>query len=160
MPSKAYASLINLDDSEEESAAAEGDVADDDDFGPLPPPPPVAASRGVSYSPSPRPTPPPFQPPPLTPLSLDGLQGDSGAAQILSRLIAEEIRLLLPPRLQLVDAWRLLFNLEHDGSSLATLYDRCDDYKGRRGGFVLVVRDASGSVSPPLLPYSPTTQRR
>lgn len=134
------------------------DLQDDDDFGDyadgseannitLPPPPPFAASsRNNSYTPSPRATPPPFQPPPLTPLSLDGLCRTSDH-QILSKLIAEEIRLLLPPRLQLVDTWRILFSLERDGASLKTLYDICEQERGTRAGFVLVVRDSGGGVS-------------
>jgi hypothetical protein len=49
--------------------------------------------------------------------------------------------------LQLVDEWNLAYSLEQNGVSLATLYEKCDDYRGKRGGFVLVVQDASGSVS-------------
>lgn len=132
------------------------DLQDDDDFGdytdgseqnsiahlPPPGPPPGIAQ---SYTPSPRATPPPFQPPPLTPLELDGLQ--NADPQVLNKLVAEEIRLLLPPRLQLVDTWRILFSLERDGSSLKTLYERSEEERGTRGGFVIVVRDSGGGVS-------------
>ncbi|KAF5006546.1 hypothetical protein F66182_15822, partial [Fusarium sp. NRRL 66182] len=58
----------------------------------------------------------PFQPPPLTPLALKS----SSTTTILSRALAEEIRLLVPPRLQLVDTWHLAYSLERDGSSLST----------------------------------------
>lgn len=145
------------------------DLQDDDDFGDyadgsevnsttLPPPPRFAASsRNNSYSPSPRATPPPpFQPPPLTPLSLNGLPRTSDH-QILSKLIAEEIRLLLPPRLQLMDTWRILFSLERDGASLKTLYEICEEQRGTRAGFVIVIRDSGGLVS---CADSPTDHKR
>jgi hypothetical protein len=90
----------------------------------------------------------PFQPPPLTPLTLHGWRSSTTqSGRLLSRQLAEEIRLLVPPRLQLVDEWNLAYSLEQNGVSLATLYEKCDDYRGKRGGFVLVVQDASGSVS-------------
>lgn len=84
----------------------------------------------------------PFQPPPLTPLTLTAT---GNTAPLLSRALAEEIRLLVPPRLQLVDTWRLAYSLERDGSSLATLYEHCRQYSHRsqRAGYVLVVRDSS-----------------
>ncbi|PCG96231.1 TLDc [Penicillium occitanis (nom. inval.)] len=84
----------------------------------------------------------PFQPPPLTPLTL---KSPSSTTPILSRALAEEIRLLVPPRLQLVDTWRLAYSLERDGSSLSTLYDHCRKINEHnpRAGYVLVVRDTS-----------------
>lgn len=83
----------------------------------------------------------PFQPPPLTPLTLKS----PSTTTILSRALAEEIRLLVPPRLQLVDTWRLAYSLERDGSSLSTLYDQCRKISEHnpRAGYVLVVRDTS-----------------
>lgn len=64
----------------------------------------------------------------------------------------------MPPRLQIVKEWRLLFGLEQDGASLNTLYKKCNDEdalegagpggsRAGRGGCVLVTRDASGGVS-------------
>jgi hypothetical protein len=95
----------------------------------------------------------PFQPPPLTPLTLKGYKSNTTqSGRLLSKALAEEIRLLLPPRLQLVDNWSLTYSLEQDGVSLATLYEKCDDYRGKRGGFVLVVQDGAEGVSIPL-PY-------
>lgn len=85
-----------------------------------------------------------FQPPPLTPLTLSGAK--PGTVQILATQLAEEIRLLVPPRLQLVDSWRLIFSLEQDGSSLSTLFDKCSHFEGRRGGFVVVARDTGGGI--------------
>jgi len=66
--------------------------------------------------------------------------------KLLSKALAEEIRLLLPPRLQLVDEWSLAYSLEQNGVSLGTLYKQSEDYRGKRGGFVLVVKDGGGSV--------------
>ena len=97
----------------------------------------------------------PFQPPPLTPLTLassfDSLSepepnpDPDSLQQLLTRALAEEIRLLVPARLQLVDTWRLAYSLDRDGASLGTLYAKCKDAASRspRAGFVLVVRDAS-----------------
>src|SRR2546423_8321845 len=98
---------------------------------------------------APRRTASPFQPPPLTPLTLKSSHKRS--SHILTRSLAEEIRLLVPPRLQLVDSWSLVYSLETDGASLATLYKCCEDISTRsqRAGYVIVVRDSSnkkGSV--------------
>ncbi|MCJ1338531.1 oxidation resistance protein 1 [Bachmanniomyces sp. S44760] len=89
----------------------------------------------------------PFQPPPLSPLTLGGIRSStSTSAQILSRALAEEIRLLVPPRLQLVEDWTLTYSIEQDGTSLSTLYSKCDEHRGKRSGFVLVVRDGAGGI--------------
>ena len=100
-------------------------------------------SNGAIYTPNR--TASPFAPPPLTGLTLRGHK--SPKQQILSRGLAEEIRLLLPPRLQLAADWILAYSVETDGVSLATLYDRCMVYAGKGHGFVLVVKDSSGGVS-------------
>lgn len=99
------------------------------------------------YQPPPKRKLSPFQPPPLTPLTLDGYkESTSAGGRLLSKALAEEIRLLVPPRLQLVDTWKLGYSLEQDGSSLKSLFSSMEAYKGKRGGFVLVVRDAAGGV--------------
>ena len=101
----------------------------------------------------------PFQPPPLTPLTLSGYKENTHSrSRLLSKALAEEIRLLVPPRLQLVDTWRLGYSLEQDGSSLGSLYGLCETYRGKRGGYVLVVRDGGGSVSD-LFHSSPSALR-
>ncbi|TVY24524.1 Oxidation resistance protein, partial [Lachnellula hyalina] len=90
----------------------------------------------------------PFQPPPLYPVTLKGWhEGTASSARLLSRGLAEEIRLLVPPRLQLCEEWNLVYSLEEDGVSLGTLYKKCDELRGLRNGFVLVVRDGEGGVS-------------
>jgi len=118
-----------------------------------PPPLQMHSNNGI-YTPSHR-TASPFQPPPLTPLSLVGTpEGALESAQILTKALAEEIRLLVPPRLQLAGTWRLVYNLEEDGVSLATLYNKCAEPDvPKTGAFVLVVRDAAGGVG--LLPPRP-----
>ncbi|KAF2869089.1 TLD-domain-containing protein [Massariosphaeria phaeospora] len=98
----------------------------------------------------------PFQPPPLTPLTLRGWRSSTQqSAKLLSKALAEEIRLLVPPRLQLVDEWSLTYSLEQNGVSLGTLYKKSDDYRGKRGGFVLVVRDSSGGIFGAYLSEAP-----
>lgn len=89
----------------------------------------------------------PFQPPPLYPIVLKGYHPDTApSAQLLSRALAEEIRLLVPARLQLCEDWNLVYSLEQDGVSLGTLFKKCQDLRGMRNGFVLVVKDGEGSV--------------
>ncbi|KAK5172892.1 oxidation resistance protein 1 [Saxophila tyrrhenica] len=101
----------------------------------------------------------PFQPPPLTPLELKGYKaGTSSKAKLLSKVLAEEIRLLVPPRLQLCDSWELTYSLDQNGSTLSTLYGLCDQYRGKRGGFVLVVRDAERGVFGAYLSDPPRPQ--
>ncbi|EXJ94673.1 hypothetical protein A1O1_03070 [Capronia coronata CBS 617.96] len=90
----------------------------------------------------------PFQPPPLTPLKLQhSLSPREVDSLLLTRSLAEEIRLLLPPRLQLIDHWKLAYSLEENGSSLATLYEQCARVSTytQRSGYVLVVRDGSAA---------------
>lgn len=86
----------------------------------------------------------PFQPPPLTPLTLRVSGHGHPNQQLLTRALAEEIRLLVPARLQLVDTWQLAYSLERDGASLATLYETCKQFSHRspRAGYVLVIRDS------------------
>lgn len=99
----------------------------------------------------------PFQPPPLTPLTLCGstLSSSSSSSTILSKAVAEEIRLLLPPRLQLAEQWSLAYSLEQDGVSLGTLYNKCASPEiPRDASFVLVVQDGAGGVGALPLPPS------
>lgn len=101
----------------------------------------------------------PFQPPPLTPLELKGYKpGTSHKAKLLNKGLAEEIRLLIPPRLQLCDAWQLIYSLDQNGSTLSTLYSLCDKYRGKRGGFVTVIRDGGGGVFGAYLTDPPKPQ--
>ena len=95
----------------------------------------------------------PFQPPPLYPVDLRGWkEGTPESARLLTKALAEEIRLLVPARLQLCEEWNLVYSLEEDGVSLGTLYKKCDDFRGLRNGFVLIVRDGEGGVCIPSFP--------
>lgn len=86
--------------------------------------------------------------PTLEPLTLTGYRPDTEQDErLLSRGIAEEIRTFLPERLKIGEEWRLVYSLYQNGSSLGTLYKLCDEYRGRRVGFVLVVRDGKEGVS-------------
>lgn len=112
--------------------------------------PALPAQHSALYTPPRRYS--PFQPPPLTSLQLShDLSEPQAERLLLTRSLAEEIRLLIPPRLQLVDSWKLAYNLEIHGSSLSTLYEQCDQALGalgstQRGGFVVVVQDGSDSA--------------
>lgn len=107
---------------------------------------PYSNLEGRIYTPPHR-TASPFQPPPLYPVILTGYnESTPETARLLSRALAEEIRLLVPPRLQLCEDWRLVYSLEEHGVSLGTLYKRCEDLRGLRNGYVLVVRDGEGGL--------------
>ena len=111
--------------------------------------PTVAKSQSGVYTP-PKRTASPFQPPPLTALELRHDLPDSGAESLLlTRSLAEEIRLLIPPRLQLLEHWKLAFSLEVHGSSLSTLYQHCRDVTtaAQRAGFILVIKDGSAAAN-------------
>ena len=101
----------------------------------------------------------PFQPPPLTPLDLKGYKaGTRSRAKLMSKALAEEIRLLVPPRLQLCDHWDLLYSVEQNGSTLSTLYSLCEKYRGKRGGFVVTVKDSGGNIFGGYLSEPPKVQ--
>ncbi|XDG04847.1 hypothetical protein ABKA04_004462 [Annulohypoxylon sp. FPYF3050] len=94
--------------------------------------------------------------PSLEPLNLRGYRADTEADErLLARGIAEEIRTFLPERLKIADDWKLVYSLYQDGSSLATLYKLCDEYRGRRVGFVLVVRDGKDGTFGAYLTEAP-----
>ncbi|PWW80624.1 TLD-domain-containing protein [Tuber magnatum] len=81
----------------------------------------------------------------------------------MSPALAEEIRLLLPPRLQLHETWTLRYSLEQHGVSLSTLYDKTGAATAgaaARGGYVLVVRDSAGGIFGAFLsePPKPTSR--
>ncbi|KAI0845344.1 TLD-domain-containing protein [Daldinia vernicosa] len=106
---------------------------------------PAGAGDGITrpFVPPTRRTPSPLRGlPSLEPLVLHGYRADTRTDErLLAHGLAEEIRTFLPERLKIMDDWRLVYSLSQDGSSLSTLYKRCEEYRGRRAGFVLVVRD-------------------
>ncbi|KAL8695363.1 MAG: hypothetical protein Q9218_000122 [Villophora microphyllina] len=110
-----------------------------------PPPLPSLDLYNGIYTPPQR-TGSPFQPPPLTPLTLNPGKA-SPSSVILTRALAEEIRLLVPPRLQLAESWSLIYSLEEDGVSLTTLYNKLSSPSIPKGNsFVLVIKDAAGGI--------------
>ncbi|KPI40409.1 Oxidation resistance protein 1 [Cyphellophora attinorum] len=124
---------------------------------------PTSSSSPGAWTP-PRRTASPYQPPPLTPLSLQHtLSPSAEASLLLSRSLAEEIRLLLPPRLQLLDHWKLAYSLEVHGSSLRSLYNACEEVSltTQRSGYVLVIKDgnSTGSLFGAYLTDAPTPQK-
>jgi TLD len=107
---------------------------------------PTVTSSGASTPPKRSQS--PYQPPPLTSLSLQhDLPSTQAESLLLTRSLAEEIRLLIPPRLQLLNNWRLAYSLEIHGSSLATLYEHAANMTvlTQRSGYVLVVKDGSSA---------------
>ncbi|KAI8965530.1 TLD-domain-containing protein [Daldinia sp. FL1419] len=106
---------------------------------------PAGVGDGITgpFVPPTRRTPSPLRGlPSLEPLTLRGYRADTRADErLLANGLAEEIRTFLPERLKIIEDWRLVYSLYQDGSSLSTLYKRCEEYRGRRVGFVLVVRD-------------------
>lgn len=90
----------------------------------------------------------PMAPPPLEPLELKGFRDDTHhSARLLTPAVAEEIRIMVPERQRIEDEWNLVYSLEQDGASLATLYKMCSGFEESRTSFVLVVKDNEGSVS-------------
>lgn len=89
--------------------------------------------------------------PPLTPLTLTGYS-KSTRNRLLSTELGEEIRNLLPARLQIESNWELLYSLEEHGASLNTLYH--NSKKGSvstntgydKSGYLLVVKDEHNGI--------------
>ncbi|ERT02772.1 oxidation resistance protein 1 [Sporothrix schenckii 1099-18] len=89
----------------------------------------------------------PLRPPPLEPLVLKGFSSDTPeSARLLTPSIAEEIRMMVPERLRIEADWKLVYSLDQDGASLATLYDKTYRHDEHRIGFVLVVKDQEGGI--------------
>ncbi|KAI0118096.1 TLD-domain-containing protein [Hypoxylon sp. NC0597] len=94
--------------------------------------------------------------PSLEPLVLKGYKPDTEPEErLLARGVAEEIRTFLPERLKIVEDWKLVYSLYQDGSSLSTLYKLCEEYRGRRVGFILVVRDGKDGTFGAYLTEAP-----
>ncbi|CAG8703272.1 8938_t:CDS:2, partial [Cetraspora pellucida] len=76
----------------------------------------------------------------LIPIELCGRSDDTDP--VLNETIAEQIRLKLPRRLRLLPSWNLLYSLDQDGTSMATMYHKV---KGK-GPLVLVIKDTDEQV--------------
>ncbi|KAI0023496.1 TLD-domain-containing protein [Xylariomycetidae sp. FL0641] len=128
-----------------------------------PPAPFATGGDGVHAAYTPPPPPPPLRRaasprglPSLEPLQLSGYREDTDAEErLLARGVAEEIRTFLPERLKIMEDWRLVYSLAQNGSSLGTLYQLCEEYRGRRAGFVLVVRDGKDGIFGAYLTEAP-----
>ncbi|CAN8105004.1 unnamed protein product [Discula destructiva] len=98
----------------------------------------------------------PMRPPPLEPLQLKGFRNDTKeAARLLTSVIAEEIRIMVPERQRIDDEWNLVYSLDQDGASLSTLYKACSAHVGERASFVLAVRDSDGGLFGAYLSEAP-----
>ncbi|KAI1289002.1 TLD-domain-containing protein [Xylaria venustula] len=118
---------------------------------------PGAAGDGISgaFTP-PRRAATPRGLPSLDPVVLHGYRADTDSDErLLARGVAEEIRTFLPERLKIMEDWRLVYSLYQNGSSLATLYQLCEKYRGVRAGFVLVVRDGKDGIFGAYLTEAP-----
>ncbi|KAI0542407.1 hypothetical protein GGR58DRAFT_248904 [Xylaria digitata] len=94
--------------------------------------------------------------PSLDPVNLHGYRGDTEPDErLLPRGVAEEIRTFMPERLKIMEDWRLVYSLYQNGSSLTTLYQLCEKYRGVRAGFVLVVRDGKDGIFGAYLTEAP-----
>jgi hypothetical protein len=102
-----------------------------------------------------------FEPPPLTPVRLHGY-ADTAKIRLLDDDLCEEIRHLLPARLQLYDSWQLMYSLEQHGASLGTLYNRLRLPTDKRPGYIMVIKDKVGSIFGAYVneAYKPTDTRR
>ncbi|CCF60392.1 hypothetical protein KAFR_0K00370 [Kazachstania africana CBS 2517] len=69
--------------------------------------------------------------------------------RLLTTDMCDEIRTLMPMRVQLYNEWTLLYSLEQHGASLHSLYDNIkpkDDDLTRRIGYVIVIKDAKNGI--------------
>jgi len=92
--------------------------------------------------------------PPLAPITLKGYL-DTTTERVLTEKFAEEIRLMLPARLQVHDLWDLVYSLDQHGVSLSTLYSRCKAFNSPHSGWVIIVRDRQESVFGAYLSHYP-----
>ena len=83
--------------------------------------------------------------PPLAPITLNGFS-ETTTERILSEKFAEEIRLMMPARLQVQENWDLVYSLDQHGVSLATLYSRSKSFNSPQAGFVVIVKDRRENV--------------
>ncbi|SCU88109.1 LAMI_0D08812g1_1 [Lachancea mirantina] len=81
------------------------------------------------------------------PVYLNGVK-DTTKHRLLTPEMCDEIRSLMPTRIQLYTDWRLVYSLEQHGASLRSLYDNIapDGKQSARVGYVLVVEDKKGGI--------------
>lgn len=100
---------------------------------------------------------------PLPPISLHGYMPTT-KNRLLTPEMCDEIRNLMPTRVQLYTDWHLLYSLEQFGASLHSLYANVmpSSKLTRRVGYVLVIKDRKGSIFGAYAnePFHPTDSRR
>lgn len=74
------------------------------------------------------------------------LEGPQTKNRILNTELAENIRHLMPMRLQVSSKWEQAYSLEGNGASLRTLYDQVRPKTKYQHGYVLLLRDSLGGV--------------
>lgn len=101
-------------------------------------------TKSKSKSPSPQLT---YDTPPLTPLDLNGYL-PSTKNRLLPKELGEEIRNIIPARLQIQSQWELVYSLEQHGSSIHTLYRHMKPQREKydKNGYVIVIKDTRGGV--------------
>ena len=83
--------------------------------------------------------------PPLAPITLKGFSATT-TERILTEKLAEDIRLMMPARLQVQEDWELVYSLDQHGVSLATLYARSRAYNSPQAGYVVIVKDRQENI--------------
>lgn len=101
--------------------------------------------------------------PPLTPIELKGYAPTTNN-RLLTPPLAEDIRSIVPARLQIPNKWQLVYSLEQHGASLHTLYRLMRPQRTvyDKNGYVIVIRDALGDLFGCFVNehLHPTDQRR
>ncbi|AQZ11222.1 OXR1 (YPL196W) [Zygosaccharomyces parabailii] len=99
----------------------------------------------------------------LPPVRLNGYL-PSTKKRLLTPEMCDEIRTLMPTRIQLYTDWHLLYSLEQHGSSLQSLYHNVAPKNNSplRVGYVLVIRDNKHGIFGAYCnePFHPTSDRR
>ncbi|AET37964.1 Oxr1p Ecym_2215 [Eremothecium cymbalariae DBVPG len=100
---------------------------------------------------------------PLPPIRLNGYIVTT-KDRLLTLEICEEIRTLIPRRIQLYTDWHLLYSLEQHGASLHSLYEHVkpQEQTSSRVGYLLVIKDKKGGIFGAYAnePFRPTESRR
>ncbi|CDO94978.1 unnamed protein product [Kluyveromyces dobzhanskii CBS 2104] len=83
----------------------------------------------------------------LPPVKLIGYSAKT-KNRLLHKEMCDELRQLMPTRIQLYTEWTLLYSLEQHGASLHSLYDnlKYDTNDNARVGYILVVKDRKGGI--------------
>lgn len=81
------------------------------------------------------------------PVTLEGY-APTTKHRLLSPEMCDELRTLMPTRIQLFDKWELLYSLEQHGASIQSLFNRvnADANPAKRVGYVLIIEDRLGGI--------------